>query len=246
MITVTMVRKLKDNNGKIYGYIIRDNYGKEAGIYTDDLKQNIRNGACTVTNLTLTSDNRLVEKKITHKDILIEKPAPVNKVNSTETKRLIPSICGVQIKGLKTAIGREGEYYSANVYLYGKMLGQWSQSPYGAIVDDFMFRESLLKPSLDRYRIIKDNTSISMETFMVDLVILTEYYKEFQKMIKNGTGTAMTIVSDSINYRYCIVRHRGLNKEVNAGIEKLKLDIEKGGFGVKVIHFNSENDFAID
>ena len=32
MITVTMVKKLKDNNGKIYGYIIRDGYGKEAGI----------------------------------------------------------------------------------------------------------------------------------------------------------------------------------------------------------------------
>lgn len=246
MVKVTMVKKLKDNNGKIYGYIIRDEYGKEAGIYTNNLKEHIRNGVCEVTNMTLTSDNRLIDKKLHKNDIDTIKPKQMNTYTKQLRDKLVPSICGVQIKGLKTQIGREGEYYYANVYLNGKALGRWSQSPYGAIADDFEFNESLLKPSLDRYRTIKDNTSISMETFMVDLVILTEYYKEFQKMIKNGTGTVMTIVSDNINYRYCIVRHRGLTKEVSAGIEKLKLDIEKDGFGVKVINFKSENDFVIE
>lgn len=64
MIICTCIQKHYDKNNKIIGYTIKDNEGKVLNIYADALKEHIRNNVVNVTNLTLTSDNRLVDKGI--------------------------------------------------------------------------------------------------------------------------------------------------------------------------------------
>lgn len=60
MIQATCIQKFKKNN-KIYGYRLQDSQGNIRDVYSDPLKQAIKNGQITILNLTLTSDNRLVD-----------------------------------------------------------------------------------------------------------------------------------------------------------------------------------------
>lgn len=53
-------KKHLDKNNKIIGYTLEDNGGKTISIYSDALKEHIKNNRIKVTNLTLTSDNRLI------------------------------------------------------------------------------------------------------------------------------------------------------------------------------------------
>ena len=55
------VEKLREVNGKIYGYTLVDNDGKQQKIRAEVLKMNIRDGKGNVTNLKLTSDKRLID-----------------------------------------------------------------------------------------------------------------------------------------------------------------------------------------
>lgn len=63
MLTVKCIQKFKKNN-KIYGYRLQDAQGNIKDIDTDKLKYAIRNNKMAVSNLTLTSDNRLIESKV--------------------------------------------------------------------------------------------------------------------------------------------------------------------------------------
>ena len=60
MIKATCIQKFKKNN-KIYGYRLQDSQGNIKDVYADQLKNAIRNQQIQVINLTLTSDNRLVD-----------------------------------------------------------------------------------------------------------------------------------------------------------------------------------------
>lgn len=62
MVQVKSVKTYRDKNGKIIGYRIRDLKGQEMDITSDKLKFAIANAQLSVLNLTLTSNNRLVEK----------------------------------------------------------------------------------------------------------------------------------------------------------------------------------------
>lgn len=62
MIQVTSIKTYRDKNNKILGYRIKDLNGKEMDITSEKLKFAIANAQISVLNLTLTSDNRLVEK----------------------------------------------------------------------------------------------------------------------------------------------------------------------------------------
>jgi len=60
MLKVKCIQKFKKNN-KIYGYRLQDAQGNTKDVYAEQLKQAIRNQQITVINLTLTSDNRLMD-----------------------------------------------------------------------------------------------------------------------------------------------------------------------------------------
>ena len=61
MIQAKCVQKFRDNTGKIYGYRLQDLNGKTQDVQPDNLKAAIRNKQIHIVNLTLTSDNRLVD-----------------------------------------------------------------------------------------------------------------------------------------------------------------------------------------
>ena len=61
MIAAKCIQKYRNNQGKIYGYRIIDGNMCPLDIETDKLKAAIRNKEIDVINLTLTSDNRLID-----------------------------------------------------------------------------------------------------------------------------------------------------------------------------------------
>lgn len=64
MIKCTCLSKIRDNNGKIVTYCLQDGQGNIQNMDSDILKNGIRAKQIDVVNLTLTSDNRLVDKNI--------------------------------------------------------------------------------------------------------------------------------------------------------------------------------------
>ena len=79
MIKVMCVQKHKDKQGKIIGYTLKDQNGQLANFYADALKDHIRNQRIDVVNLTLTSDNRLVETAVKElKTKQVEKAKPID------------------------------------------------------------------------------------------------------------------------------------------------------------------------
>lgn len=63
MITCECVNKFRDKHNTIIGYRIKDTTGKCIDVTPEQIKVAIRNKQVTFTNLTLTSDGRLVEHK---------------------------------------------------------------------------------------------------------------------------------------------------------------------------------------
>lgn len=62
MIHAKCIQKIRNKNNKIIGYTLIDNVGKVQELDADRLKDWIVNGRILVTNLTLTSDGRLIDK----------------------------------------------------------------------------------------------------------------------------------------------------------------------------------------
>lgn len=65
MIKVRVIRKFHDAKGVLLGYRIQDIEGNEMDVYKDQLKNAIASGQCSVVNMTLTSDGRLIGKATT-------------------------------------------------------------------------------------------------------------------------------------------------------------------------------------
>ena len=65
MLKVKCVQKFRDKNNVIIGYRIIDQNGNTKDVSSESLKQVIQQGRLEVINLTLTSDNRLIDKGIT-------------------------------------------------------------------------------------------------------------------------------------------------------------------------------------
>ena len=61
MLIVNCINKYRDKNNNIIGYRLQDKNGNEQDIKSNQLKQAIRDKRVEVKNLTLTSDNRLVD-----------------------------------------------------------------------------------------------------------------------------------------------------------------------------------------
>lgn len=62
-LKVKVVQKLKDGN-KIIGYVIQDANGAQMQVEASKFKAILRSGQAECINMTLTSDNRLVEHKV--------------------------------------------------------------------------------------------------------------------------------------------------------------------------------------
>lgn len=63
MINCKCIEKFRDKNNKIIGYRLQDSFEKTVDFNPLDLKNAIINKQIKVTNLTLTSDNRLIDKE---------------------------------------------------------------------------------------------------------------------------------------------------------------------------------------
>ena len=63
MVTCKCINKFRDKHNAIIGYRLKDTTGKCIDVTSDQVKVAIKNNQITVTNLTLTSDGRLVEHK---------------------------------------------------------------------------------------------------------------------------------------------------------------------------------------
>jgi hypothetical protein len=86
MIQAKCIQKFRDSTGKIYGYRLQDLNGKTQDVQPDNLKAAIRNKQIHIVNLTLTSDNRLVdttEKQLQAK-VLGKAPVEPGKERSTD------------------------------------------------------------------------------------------------------------------------------------------------------------------
>lgn len=88
MVQVKSVKTYRDKNNKIIGYRIRDLKGQEMDITSDKLKFAIANAQLSVLNLTLTSNNRLVEKGTgSIKDLSLFSKESINSQMPTEQKK---------------------------------------------------------------------------------------------------------------------------------------------------------------
>ena len=63
MLQVKCIEKIRDKNNHIIGYTIIGNDKKPIPVKSEKLKEVIGSGQIEVTNLTLTSDNRLINKR---------------------------------------------------------------------------------------------------------------------------------------------------------------------------------------
>lgn len=104
MITCKCIEKFRDKNNTIYGYRLVDLNGNTQDVKSENLKQAIKNQQIHVTNLLLTSDNRLVNRKPEDKQ---------GKQNKNDLKDLVQhtlnkaKVMGLHIENINT---EEGTY----------------------------------------------------------------------------------------------------------------------------------------
>ena len=158
MIQATCIEKNRDSNNKIVSYKIKSKSGDIKTIPTNDLKNAIKNNKITINNLTLTSDNRLLE----HKQIRYPKSSETAYYNRNETI----SICHCSSKIIEHPIFGEGE--KTNDYGLGfytvfeseeELAKEWACSPfnntYTGYVNRYKFNTNNIKTlNFDKMNII--------------------------------------------------------------------------------------------
>ena len=96
MIQVKCIKKFRDKNNHIYGYRIQDKKGNIRDIRAEKLKLAIKSNRLSVANLTLTSDNRLVDTSDKNNTPMINKscislynnkPETAEETNNTQKKQ---------------------------------------------------------------------------------------------------------------------------------------------------------------
>ena len=254
MIKVRYIEKLRDKHNKIYGYTLQDEQGNQMNVQADALKNAIRAGQVDCINLNLTDDNRLVNNSFNggFRSVVNITEEKHNKVGTIRIKGINtpPSIYGISVKNVKQLTGREGAYYYATVYKTGTKLGEWSQSPYGAIVDDFYFDEHELDDAVQLYAKYKGVNSVSKESFMNDLVILADYYKKYSKIVKEGKKY-LVVITDEYDFNVLsfsairIYLGNQLHPSVQKTINECKVKIIEQGLEPVVKIFDSVDNFII-
>lgn len=121
MLQVKCIKKFRDKSNKIYGYRLKDIDGQTKDVTPKDLKEAIINNQILVSNLRLTSDNRLVNtsvKQLENTDMFKNKPT-----NDTIESNRIKEICdylGFKFDSSRIEAG-DGivEYWSPNEIIFG-------------------------------------------------------------------------------------------------------------------------------
>ena len=127
VIQVKCIQKIRDKNDKIVGYLLRDANGKEQQLGADFLKAYIKNGDIVVTNLTLTSNGKLVSKKTDEENNSKQQPVKISTYcnhvcyitgNSREHTLIIPDNV-TQLNGL---CDEDIDYFTQHIKrLHGKL-----------------------------------------------------------------------------------------------------------------------------
>ena len=115
MIAVRCIEKFRDKNNVIIGYRLQDSQGVTKDVYPDQLKVAIRNQQITVINLTLTSDNRLVDNT---PDQIKQVQQPKSTEEQIKMLEIKAKALGFPIKTI--GIGREKNYHSCKVISQSK------------------------------------------------------------------------------------------------------------------------------
>ena len=100
MIQATCIQKFKKNN-KIYGYRLQDSQGSIKDVYADQLKTSIKNKQIEIKNLTLTSDNRLIDTTI--KQSKLQEPKISNEKQKIKDIMAKAKLLGLPIQELPTS-----------------------------------------------------------------------------------------------------------------------------------------------
>ena len=82
VLKVKVVQRFKKGN-KIIGYRIQDINGKTMDVEAEKFKQVLRSGQAECVNMTLTSDNRLIEHEV-YTENTVAKPAPTAMQQNTQ------------------------------------------------------------------------------------------------------------------------------------------------------------------
>ena len=172
----------------------------------------------------------------------------VKKKDYTKTvpeKLLIPSLYGVQIKNLKSYIGREGVTMYGTVYYNGVRLGHWAQDPNGAICDDFEFNTQLIDVPYNKY--LSNNPKYdSIECFMTQILVVLGNYKFYKKRVKEGYNTVIAI-SDKYDMSVTYISTNGKDKQkiLRDNEKEISQYLKQYGEDSKYEIFTSEADFCI-
>ena len=202
-LKITCLDRIRDNKtSNIKYYVIRDEYGRINKVAAEDLKLHIRNGVCVCENLKLTADNRLIA---------------IEPKNEQVNSKFTPSIFGIHVKNIEIIEKPTGDYYQADVYMDNNKLGKWIQYDkfIPALMDgdrkwgEFDFDKSLISKQFSLYRDYKEKNEkfpriISEDDFIMDAILLTEYYNLYNQALLSGY-TGIVVVTDICDYNLRII-----------------------------------------
>ena len=107
------------------------------------------------------------------------------------------NIRGISIKAVKHFIGTEGPAYQGNIYIGSKKVAFWSQDGNGGpdwfeMMNGFSKKKLVeaMKPYVDQKSI---ELKIIDESFMYNLLLLSQSEKEFKKALKKGYKAMMKV-----------------------------------------------------
>ena len=109
MIQAKCLDKIRDKNNHIIGYKLIDKSNNEVLVKAEKLKEVIKAGQLDIINLTLTSDNRLVDKKPTTPSKPISTPSKSSAPPKSSAEAILAKVrvLGYHITAFNTACGHK-------------------------------------------------------------------------------------------------------------------------------------------
>lgn len=165
-------------------------------------------------------------------------------------------IYGLELKGIKTMIGRNGEVFQGNIYLEGKNIGVYSQDLNGGITPSVWLSDKYSKQKLEKivskeyfrndniWKVKEDmieHIDVLEETFE-NIYTLKEWEKVFGKELKKRKSSFVMIV---VPYDYQYRMYFTANPMDDSEIKKLCRSIldDLGELERKTFIFRSMDDF---
>lgn len=207
MIQAKCIEKFRDKTGKIYGYRLIDLNGNTQDVRPDNLKVAIRNKQIHVVNLTLTSDNRLIdttEKQLQSKalgDAPVAPVAPVEKLDET-----YKDVAKALVLLDKETLDMGDDYESCVCGRYYQAFGKEPNITSSTNLDSLMYK-AFLKMTSDKPSEISDIIGHWEEYEHYDTFERNIQYENVDSINKSNIYKALTLV-----YKYA--KEKKFNKEV--------------------------------